>query len=403
MSSLDWFNEARYGMFIHWGAYSVAGRGEWVLNRERIPYDEYIEQYVDNFTAENYDPRQWAKLAKDSGMKYVILTTRHHDGFALWDTKTTDFNAARMGPKRDLIAPFADAIRDEGLKLGFYFSFADWHHPDYPGAYNRDWPAGWRDENARRRFCKYYRAQLEELMTHYGKVDILWYDGCTPKPTDGSEANKRVKELQPQILINERNGEPYDYKNSEQAIKPAKPGTSWEACMTLNSNWGYHAGDVAYKSPIDVIRILTETAAGAGNLLINVGPRGDGTIPEDSADILRQVGGWLDRNGEFLPSSSRSPFSWNNFGRLTTNGNRVYVHIFNSTGNELCLAEIKNKVLSARIVHYGDEIAFDQVGERLFLRGLPCPLPDPLVTSIVLELDGKPEAISEQTSFWIPG
>lgn len=401
MARIDWFNDARFGMFIHWGAYSVAARGEWVLNRERIPFDEYTRLYVDNFKAENYDPHEWAKLALDAGMEYVVLTTRHHDGFALWDTKTSDFNAARRGPKRDLIAPYADAVRDAGLKLGFYYSAADWHHPDYPGAYFRDWPDRWPDEAKHKRFCQYYRAQLEELMTNYGKVDILWYDGCIPEMGDGAEANARVRELQPGILINDRNGKPYDFVNCEQAIKPAPPGTAWEACMTLSRNWGYHAGDTGHKSPQQVIQMLTETAAGAGNLLLNVGPKADGTVPEESAAILREVGEWLRQNGEFLSNSSRSPFSWNNFGRLTTKGNKVYIHIFSSTGSELCVAEIANKVLSAKILATGADLPFEQRGERLFIRELPQP--SKIATTIVLEVDGEPKPITQQTTFWIPG
>ena len=403
MSNLDWFNEARYGMFIHWGAYSAAARAEWVLNRERIPYDEYTEKYVKKFKAEKFDPRAWARLAKEAGMKYMVLTTRHHDGFALWDTKTSDFNAAKLGPKKDLVRLFADGVRAEGLKVGFYFSYADWHHPDYPGAYCRDWPQPWNDPEKQKRFSTYYHAQLEELLTDYGKVDILWYDGFAPFPHDGEQVNRRMKELQPHIIINDRNGEPWDFKNCEQAINPAPAGTAWEACMTLNDTWGYHAGDFHYKPACDVIRMLIETACNGGNLLLNVGPKADGTIPAQAAKILRQAGKWLKRNGEFLPNSDRSPFSWNTFGRITMKGGKVYVHIFRSTGKELCLAEIGNKVLSARYVATGKKLRFEQHGERLFLKGLPVPLPDPLCTSIVLEVEGEPKPITEQTSFWIPG
>ena len=196
-----------------------------------------------NFLAEHYEPAEWAALAVESGMKYVVLTTRHHDGFCLWDTDTTDFNAAKLGPKRDLVRPFAEAMRAAGLKVGFYYSFADWHHPDYPDAYARDWPDGWRDESSRRRFVAFVRAQLEELMTNYGTVDILWYDGCLPGPTDGAEVNAHIKSLQPDILINERNGPPYDFEVSEQVIRAAEPGKLWEANPTLNDNWGYHPGD----------------------------------------------------------------------------------------------------------------------------------------------------------------
>jgi alpha-L-fucosidase len=334
-------------------------------------------------------------------MKYIVLTTRHHDGFCLWDTKTSEFNAAKMGPKRDLIGEFAEAVRAGGLKLGFYYSFADWHHPDYPGSYERDWPNGWPAEAKRQRFSDYYRAQLEELMSNYGKVDVLWYDGCIPKPPDGAKANARVKQLQPHILINNRNGTPCDFHCSEQAIKPAPVGINWEACLTLNDNWGHHAGDNNWKTPRQVISMLCETASQGGNLLLNVGPRGDGTIPRESQDILKEAGNWLQRNGECLSHSSRSPFTWNNWGRITTRGSTIYLHIFNPTGAELCLAEIQNRVLSARFVDGGTPVRFEQIGPRLFLRNLPVPLPDSIATTIALEVEGEPQALAPQTNFWI--
>ncbi|HOF41943.1 MAG TPA: alpha-L-fucosidase [Candidatus Hydrogenedentes bacterium] len=401
MSNLDWFHEARYGMFIHWGAYAVAARGEWVLNRELVSQDEYVQKYVRNFKAERYDPGSWARLAKSAGMKYVVLTTRHHDGFCLWDSKVSDYNAARLGPGRDLLRPFVEAVRAEGLKVGFYYSVADWHHPDYPGAYARDWPTDWPDEAARKRFVDYYIAQLEELLTQYGKVDILWYDGCIPQPTDGRRANELARKLQPHILISERNGEPFDFRVSEQSLT-AKEG-AWEANLTLNDNWGYHAGDHHWKTAQDVIRMLTTTARSGGNLMLNVGPRADGTIPEDSARILTEAGQWLARNREFLPNSTRSPFSWNNCSTLTTRGNVAYVHLFASPGKEYCLAEIANRVLSARFLDGGQPVPFEQKGDRLFLRGLPCPLKDPIATTLALELDGPPRPVRAQKTFWIPG
>lgn len=404
MSATDscWFNEARYGMFIHWGAYSVAARGEWVANRELIPRTEYIEKYVRNFRAENYDPAKWAALAQEAGMKYLVLTTRHCDGFALWNTKTSEYQAAKIGPGRDLVRPFVEAVRSAGLKVGLYYSVADWFHPDYPGAYCRDWPECWPDEAARLRFVEYYHSQLEELMTGYGKIDLLWYDGCIPSPTDGAAINRRIKELQPDILINERNGDPCDFHCSEQAIKPAPPGTNWEACMTLNTNWAYHAGDTSWKSPREVIRMLTETACSAGNLLLNVGPTADGSIPLESVRILREAGDWLKRNDEFLAHSTRSPFTWNNWGRITTKGNKIYLHIFNATGSELCVTDIKNNVLSARYLDGGRSIDFTNENGRLVLRNLTVPFPDQIATTIVLEVEGVPETLRHQISFWIP-
>ena len=405
MANTNWFNEARYGMFIHWGAYSVAARGEWAANRERISLDEYKRLYAENFRAENYDPAAWAALAKESGMGYAVLTTRHHDGFALWPTKTSGFHAVNLGPKRDLVGAFVDAFRQAGLRVGLYYSPADWFHADYPGPHFRDWPGvdDWKSEEARQRFVAYYREQLRELMTQYGKIDYLWYDGCIPDNLQSTEANEEMLRLQPHLLINERNGLPWHVKVSEQAIKPAGPGVAWEACMTLDDNWAYHAGDTNWKGPRQVIQMLTETASKAGNLLLNVGPKADGTIPEESASILREAGAWLRQNGESIYGSSRSPFTWNNWGRVTTRGSNVYLHIWNSTGKDLCFAEMKNRVISARFLDGGAPVAFEQKDNRLFLRGLPVPLPDPIATTIVLQVEGEPEPITPQTSFWIPG
>jgi alpha-L-fucosidase len=391
-------------MFIHWGAYSVAGRGEWVMNRENISVADYKRDYVDNFKAENYDPAEWCRVAKDAGMKYVVLTTRHHDGFCLWDSKTTDYNAAKCGPKRDLVRAYVDAVREAGLGVGLYYSVADWQSDDYPGAYFRDWPTEWPDEVKRKRFVEYYFAQLKELMTEYGEIDILWYDGCIPDPTDGDMVNTWIKATQPNILINNRNGGPHDFHCSEQAIRPpADPAQAWEACMTLNDNWGYHAGDHHYKSAKDVIVMLTETAQWAGNLMLNVGPMANGVIPEESVKILAEAGDWIRRNDEFVASSTRSPYSWNNWGRVTTKSNKIYLHIFHSPGDTLCVPDIANKVLGAKLLDGGKALSFDQQGDRLFIKGVPNPLPDPLVTTIVLELDGEPKSTRARGTFWIPG
>jgi alpha-L-fucosidase len=403
-----WFNEARYGLFIHWGVYSVAARGEWVRNRERIPQEEYVRLYAENFRAENYDPKAWAALAKEAGMGYLVLTARHHDGFALWPTKTSEFHAGRIGPKRDLIGPYVEAVRAAGLKVGLYYSPADWHHPDYPGPFFRDWPkeTDWAGPAARERFIAYYRAQLVELMSNYGKIDYLWFDGCVPDDLQRREVNEELLRLQPHLLINERNGQPSHVKISEQAIHAPKPGGPlryWEACMTLNENWGWHAGDQRWKSASEVVKMLGETARDGGNLLLNVGPKPDGTIPAASVRILREAGEWLRRNREAISNSERGPFSTNNWGSVSMRGSRVYLQIRNGTGPELCWAECNNKVLSARWLVGGEPVAFEQTPGRLYLRGLPVPLPDPIASTIVLEIEGLPKAVTEQVSFWMPG
>ncbi len=400
-----WFNESRFGMFIHWGAYSVAARCEWVMNRELIGKEEYTQKYVDNWHAEKYDPSAWAELARESGMGYMVLTTRHHDGFALWDSKVNKWNAARLGPKRDLVAPYVDAARKAGLKVGLYYSPASWTHPDYPGPFCRDWPNDkeWKSEAARKRFVEYYRSELRELMTGYGKIDYLWFDGCIPGDLEGKETLKMVKKLQPGMLVNDRLGKPFDVQCSEQAIKPAEPGQNWEACLTLNGSWGYHAGDTRWKGPVDVVDMLLTCAQSAGNLLLNIGPKADGTVPEKSVKILREAGKWIVRHRECISNSERHPFSWGCTARpITAKGNRVYLHFINDPCGSFCWAEVKNKVLSAKLFNTGTPIDFRQNGGRLIIDKIPHPLQDSPATTIVLELDGKPEALTGQTTFWIP-
>lgn len=338
-------------------------------------------------------------------MGYAVLTTRHHDGFALWPTRTDDFHAGRIGPQRDLVGPYVQAMREAGLKVGLYYSPADWHHADYPGPYFRDWPlAGdWASAAARERFIAYYRSQLIELMTDYGKIDYLWFDGCIPDNLRRNEVNEALLRLQPDLLINERNGPPAHVKICEQAIRVPQEDIPWEACMTLNDNWGWHAGDQNWKNPSEVVRLLTETAAGGGNLLLNVGPRPDGTIPAESVKILREAGHWLKRNGEAIYNPDRSPLSWNNWGRITVKGPRVYLHLRNRPGCELCLAEFGNRVVSARWLDGGGPVDFRQRNDRLFLSGLPAILPDPLGSVIVLEVEGELRPLMAQTSFFVPG
>jgi alpha-L-fucosidase len=400
-----WWSEARFGMFIHWGPYSVAARGEWVMNRERIPADVYMREYAAGWKAENYDPSAWVRLAREAGMAYMVMTARHHDGFALWDTATTPYSAARMGPGRDLVRPFADAVRAGGLRLGLYLSAADWTHRDYPGYSFRDWPgpSDWRDEESRRRFVAYYRAQLRELMTNYGRIDLLWWDGCIPGNIDGRDANEEALRLQPGVLITERNGEPWDIAISEQAIK-ARAGTAWEACMTLNGNWGYHAGDRDWKSARDVVEMLVKTVSGGGNLLLNVGPRADGTVPEESVDILRETGAWVRRHRSVLAElCGPSPFTWNNTVLTGVGRDRVFLFFRYEPGPTFCWAELKNRVRAVTCSSTGQPVRFRQEGARLLLEGLACPQPDPTMTVVEVVTDGPPEPLTEQTSFWIPG
>jgi len=256
---LKWFREARFGMFIHWGLYAQLGRHEWVMNRERIPVEEY-EKLAATWKPRPNAPREWAMLAKRAGMRYMVMTTKHHEGFCLFDTKHTDYNAARRGPGRDLVAEYVEAARAEGLRVGFYYSLMDWHHPDGARCL--------KNEAARRRFVDYTHGLVRELCTNYGKIDILWYDVAWPLDAEGWESakmNAMVRELQPDIIINNRSKLPEDFQTPEQHITPAEEGRMWESCMTMNDSWGYTPIDTNWKSAWRVVAMLRQAAAGGGN------------------------------------------------------------------------------------------------------------------------------------------
>src|SRR5437870_7087708 len=269
----QWWHEARFGMFIHWGLYSVLGRHEWVMENEGIPVSEYAP-LVKKFQPMPHAARAWAKLAKQAGQKYMVMTTKHHEGFCNFNTKLTDYCAPKQGPGRDLVAEYVEAARSEGLRVGFYYSLMDWHHPD--GARCAT------DEAARQRFVEYTHGLVRELMTNYGKIDISWYDVDWPLDAKGWESekmNEMVFKLQPDIIVNNRNGLPGDFSTPEQEIRATKAGRAWESCMTMNDSWGYQRADDNWKSAKTLVRNVVECAQGGGNYLLNIGPKGDGSIP----------------------------------------------------------------------------------------------------------------------------
>ena len=400
-SNTEWFEKSRYGMFVHWGAYSAGKRGEWAMNRERITKEEYIEEFVSKFTAKDFDPAKWASFAKKCGFGYIVLTARHHDGFALWNSDVNEFNSVNYGSKRDLVKMYVDALRAEGIKVGLYYSPAAWVHPDYPGATFRDWPGenDWADDKARQRFIAYYRTELRELLTNYGKIDYLWFDGCIPENIGGNETVKMVRQWQPDIIINNRLGEPFDVKTCEQTVNPAAGTQLWEACLTLNSSWGYVEHDNNWKTPYNVIELLLKCASKCGNLLINVGPDEAGNIQPMCQQILGEVGTWIEKNREALLTDTRSPFSWSTaVNHACVSGNTVYLPLkFALT--DICWAELKNKALRVRQLDTGKELAFEQQNNRLFIHGIECTLP---WTVVAVEVEGTPEAATDQTTFWIP-
>jgi len=387
--NLAWFNEARFGMFIHWGVYAIPARGEWVMHVERIPKQEYAP-LAQQFNPDNYRPDEWVALAQQAGMRYMVLTSRHHDGFSLFDSQVSDFTAPKTGPGRDLVAQYVQACRQAGLKIGFYYSLLDWRYQAYWDGPGKD-PPGWA------KLTDYVHTQVRELCTNYGKIDVLWYDGGWPWNAEqwrSGELNALVRELQPHILINNRSQLPEDFDTPEQHISASSAGRAWESCMTMNDNWGYSAGDHNWKSTEQLIHNLARCASGAGNYLLNVGPRADGAFPVPSVERLKQIGAWMRVNGETIYGSQHCPFSGGMVGLTTAKGNTVYLHVFRWQPEELCIPGVATKVNSAHILATGQQVEVKQIeqGGRLFLRGLPQQEPDPYDSVIVLELDGKPEA-----------
>jgi len=382
---MQWWHEAKFGMFIHWGLYSVYGRHEWVMEMEGIPATEY-EKTAKLFTPKANAARDWARLAKRAGMKYMVMTTKHHEGFCHFDTKTTNYCAPRQGPGRDLVKEYVDAARAEGLRVGFYYSLMDWHHPD--GARSS------QDEAARGRFVDYIHTHVRELMTNYGKIDILWYDVAWPLDAKGWESEKMndmVFKLQPDIIVNNRNKLDGDFSTPEQQITAAANGRAWESCMTMNDSWGYHKSDDNWKTPRTVIRNLITCAHDGGNYLLNIGPKPDGSIPEDSTRILTAVGQWLDKNGASIYQTQVCHPRRCRFGSFSRKGNTLFLHIAYWPASTATIAGLMNKVTSASLLATGQKVAFKQDTYSLSFTGLPDNMPFTPITTIAMELDGEPK------------
>ena len=324
---MQWWHQAKFGMFIHWGLYSVIGRHEWAMEVEGIPIPQY-ELLAKHFNPKPNAARDWARLAKQAGQKYMVMTTKHHEGFCNFDTKLTDYCAPRQAAGRDLVREFVDAARAEGLRVGFYYSLMDWHHPD--GARCAT------DEAARQRFVAYTHGLIRELMTNYGKIDVLWYDvdwPLTPEQWESQKMNDMVFQLQPDIIVNNRNGLPGDFSTPEQEIRAADKGRAWETCMTLNDSWGFHKADDNWKTPKTIVNNLITCARGGGNYLLNIGPKPDGSIPQQSIEILQAVGKWTSQNGASIYGTERNNFDWHVYANFTQRGNTAYAHVTNWPGD----------------------------------------------------------------------
>jgi len=381
---MQWWHAAKFGMFIHFGAYSQIARAEWIMNQEAIRVSEYAP-HAKLFTPLANCPRAWAKPAKQAGMKYMVMTTKHHEGFCNFDTKLTKYSAPNQGPGRDLVREYVDAARAEGMRVGFYYSLMDWHHPD--GAKCAT------DEAARQRFVAYTHGLVRELMTNYGKVDVLWYDVDWPLSTTGWESvrmNKMVFDLQPEIIINNRNGLPGDFSTPEQHITAETGGRAWESCMTLNDSWGYQRADDNWKSSKTIVRNLITCARGGGNYLLNVGPRNDGSVPEPSVRVLTEVGQWMATNGHTIYESDICQVSQSTYANFTRKGNTLYMHVHFWPGEYVAISGLMTGVKSARILKTGQQLKFTQNRFQTRFTGLSQDAPDSPVTTLAIECESEP-------------
>ncbi len=425
---MAWYTQARFGMFIHWGLYAIPARGEWVRSVEEITKEDYM-RYFEEFDPVDFDPKKWARAAREAGMKYVVLTAKHHDGFCLFDSQYTDFKSTNTKCGRDLVGEYVEAVRAEGLKVGLYFSLLDWYHEDYPHYGDAHHPMRNRPEYGNEgrnfdRYVEYLHNQVREICTNYGKIDILWFDFSYGEGENAMRGEKwratelvdMVRTLQPGVIIDNRlevsgegfgslwegNPTPYhgDFVSPEQIIPPNglqdKNGRDlvWEACVTMNGNWGYCQNDRFFKPASMLIKKLVECVSKGGNLLLNVGPDARGNIPPESMQILSEIGGWMRKNSGSIYGCGKSGMPKPDMGRITRKGNKLYYHLFENTVGCMPLMGLRKEQIDAvRWVATGAEIPlakgwiYDNYPDVVFADLGPDPvLPDPVDTVIEVTL-----------------
>lgn len=425
---IAWFQEARFGIFLHFGLYAIPARGEWVRSDEEMTIEDYAP-FFHQFNPEEFDAREWARTIKASGAKYAVLTAKHHDGFCMFDTAYTDYKITNTPFGRDLIKEYIEALREEGLRIGLYYSLLDWHHPDYPhygDRYHpfRNDPMQTNESRKWDRYLEYYHNQVRELCTNYGKLDLLWfdfsYDNMRGEKWAASNLLQMVRTLQPDILIDNRlevSGEGFgslyacsptpfhgDFITPEKMIPPEGlkdiqgHDLCWESCITMNNNWGYAEKDHYYKSPSLLIKKLVECVSKGGNMILNIGPKPTGAFPEEAVLTLREIGKWMQANAESIRGCGKAGLQKPDFGRFTRNGNRLYLHVYENSIGPLPLPQLKkDQIQSVRFLHNGAEIPIStswvhsDYPDVCFLDlGADPNLPDPIDT--VLEVTLKQEA-----------
>jgi len=385
-----WFTHDRFGMFIHWGLYSLAARHEWVKSREQLDDDTY-GRYFDHFNPDLFDPTEWATVARAAGMKYVVLTTKHHEGFCLWDSAQTDYKVTNTPYGKGVLRPFVDACRAAGLRVGFYYSLLDWHHPDFPidifhPLRDREDVAALNARRDMRRYAAYMRAQVRELLTNYGPIDIMWYDFSYPDrdyrglPGKGhdewesAELLQLTRELQPRIIVNNRLDLPpgeIDFHTPEQfqprdRLKVDGRPVVWETCQTFSGSWGYHRDEATWKSPEQLVQMLVNSVACGGNLIMNVGPTGRGVFDGRALAALSVYAEWMRLHSRAIYGCSQSEFTAPQDCRFTQSESAriLYLHVFNWPYRHLHLEHMAGRVAYAQLINDASEVKLLEPGRH---------------------------------------
>jgi alpha-L-fucosidase len=413
---MAWWRNARFGMFIHWGIYAVPAQGEWYMNNAHVPRDTYA-QYATQFNPTNFDAEQWAKIAKAAGIKYLVITSKHHDGFCMFDTKATDYNVVDATPwHKDPLKALSEACRKNGIQFCVYYSIMDWHNPHQAPAYN---PTSFvpGDKEA---YIQYMKTELGELVTQY-HPGVLWFDGQWMNgwtEQDGQEIYRYLRELEPDIIVNDRVKGAGDYGTPEQYIPPTGlPGQDWESCMTINGSWGYNESDHNFKSTEALLRNLIDIASKGGNYLLNVGPDSTGIIPEPEVERLREMGTWMKVNGEAIYGTTASPISseygtatmqkdgygqarpassewdWRCTKKVTPDGVTLYLEIFNwPKDGKFLVPGLQNKITNAYLLEhnfYGGHKHLETANsDNGAIISVPAVAPDKIASVVVLKVKG---------------